>query len=289
MNNISGKTKLFGLIGDPVSHSLSPKMHNFAFNQLELDYIYLAFNVKAGKADDALKAMKALDIKGYNVTMPLKTEVVPYLDRLTAEAKIIGAVNTIVNHNGELVGHNTDGSGMVHAIKSSGTELFRKNVVIFGSGGAGTSVLASVGLEQPFSVTICVNSTSNTEKADKVTAALLEEHPEVLIQKVVYNTPEFNQAVKNAHIIINTTPVGMSPNETDSPLEDTSLLNPSQLVADAVYKPIETRLLQQAKAIGCKTVNGVGMLVWQGAEAFRLFTGEEMPIKSVKEYLFKGD
>jgi len=269
---ISGKTKICALIGDPVEHSLSPHIHNAAFKHLKLNFVYIAFKVSRENVKEALLGVRALGIKGLNVTMPLKTSVIPYLDKLDSNAEKIGAVNTILNHEGTLIGYNTDGLGALHALRARGQNPSGKNILILGAGGAARAVAFAL-CEEACTLTI-LNRTFR--KAKK----LAEELGEKFGKKVKHGRlapQDLKTNVKEADILINATSVGMIPYENETPV-DTKLLHSNLTVFDLVYNPQETRLLREAKAAGARTIDGLSMLIHQGAISFEIWTGRKAPI-----------
>ncbi|WP_333887654.1 shikimate dehydrogenase [Clostridium sp.] len=287
-NDISGKTGLLGLIGNPVDHSKSPVMYNYSFEKLNLDYIYLAFQVALEKVPDAITAIKTFKIRGSNVTMPCKSEVVKYMDELSPAACIIGAVNTIVNDNGKLTGHITDGVGFVRSLKEEGVEVKGKKITIMGSGGAATAIQVQCALDSAKELSIFNIKDTFYERAQKNVETIKKEVPGCTVNLYDLNdTERLHEEVDSSDILINATLVGMHPNEDESNIKDTSIFRKGLVVADTVYHPKKTNFLKDAEAAGCKIVGGLGMLLWQGAEAFKLYTGLEMPVDEIKELYFK--
>lgn len=284
---ISGHTRLLALIGSPVGHSGSPAMYNYSFEKLGLDYAYVAFDVKEDGVKGALDAMRLFNMRGMNVTMPDKVEAARYMDELSPAAQIIGAVNTIVNEDGKLIGHMTDGEGFVNNLKDHGVSIVGKKMVVAGGGGAATAIQVQCALDGAKEITILNKKDSFFERtlatAEKIKAAV----PECIVN--VYDIDDADRMAKEiqtADIFVNATIVGMKPMDDQSIIKDLSLLRPELVVADIVYNPEETKLLKDAKAAGCTCVGGKGMLVWQGASAFQLYTGMEMPVEEVKELLY---
>lgn len=284
---ISGHTRLLALIGSPVGHSGSPAMYNYSFEKLGLDYAYVAFDVKEDGVKGALDAMRLFNMRGMNVTMPDKVEAARYMDELSPAAQIIGAVNTIVNEDGKLIGHMTDGEGFVNNLKDHGVSIVGKKMVVAGGGGAATAIQVQCALDGAKEITILNKKDSFFERtlatAEKIKAAV----PECIVN--VYDIDDADRMAKEiqtADIFVNATIVGMKPMDDQSIIKDLSLLRPELVVADIVYNPEETKLLKDAKAAGCTCVGGKGMLVWQGASAFQLYTGMEMPVEGVKELLY---
>ena len=284
---ISGHTRLLALIGSPVGHSGSPAMYNYSFEKLGLDYAYVAFDVKEDGVKDALNAMRLFQMRGMNVTMPDKVEAARYMDELSPAAQIIGAVNTIVNEDGKLIGYMTDGEGFVNNLKDHGVSIVGKKMVVAGGGGAATAIQVQCALDGAKEITIFNKKDSFFERtlatAEKIRAAV----PACVVNVYdIDDADKLQEELASADIFVNATIVGMKPMEDQSIIKEVSWLRPDLVVADIVYNPEETKLLREAKAAGCTCVGGKGMLVWQGASAFRLYTGMEMPVEEVKELLY---
>ena len=284
---ITGSTGLLGLIGSPVSHSGSPAMYNYSFRELGLDYAYLAFDVPIEEVKHAIQAIKTFHMRGCNVTMPCKTEVVQYMDELSPAAEIIGAVNTIVNEDGKLVGHITDGTGFVDNLKDHGTQVKGKKITIAGGGGAATAVQVQCALDGAGAISIFNRKDAfwgrTLETADKIKAAC------PACKVAVYDIEDaekMKEEMAESDIFVNATIVGMKPMENETVVKDSSAFHKDLVVCDVVYNPIETRLLREAKEKGCKCIGGQGMLLWQGVAAFKLYTGMDMPVEGVKKILF---
>lgn len=286
---ISGHTRLLALIGSPVGHSGSPAMYNYSFEKLGLDYAYMAFDVKEDGVKAALDAMRLFNMRGMNVTMPDKVEAARHMDELSPAAQIIGAVNTIVNEDGKLIGHMTDGEGFVNNLKDHGISIVGKKMVIAGGGGAATAIQVQCALDGAKEIVILNKKDAFFERiiqtAEKIKAAV----PTCEVQVYdIDDEQQFKAELDTADIFVNATVVGMKPMDDQSIIKDVSWLRADLVVADIVYNPEETKLLKDAKAAGCTCVGGKGMLVWQGASAFKLYTGEEMPVEGVKELLYGG-
>ena len=284
---ISGHTGLLALIGSPVGHSASPLMYNYSFERLGLDYAYVAFDVKEEGVKQALDAMRLFDMRGMNVTMPDKVEAAKYMDELSPAAQIIGAVNTIVNEDGKLIGHMTDGEGFVNNLKDHGVSIEGKKLVVAGGGGAATAIQVQCALDGAKEIAIFNKKDGffarTEETAEKIKAAV--STCEVKVYDID-DEAKLKEEIASADVFVNATIVGMKPMDDQSVIKDLSMLRSNLVVADIVYNPEETKLLKDAKAAGCICVGGKGMLVWQGASAFRLYTGEEMPVEEVKELLY---
>ena len=277
--NISGKTKICGLIGDPVEHTMSPVMHNAAFDKLGLDYAYLPFRVSPEELPQAVSGLKALNATGFNVTIPHKVAVMPLLDKLDPLAEKIGAVNTVVNDNGVLKGYNTDASGFLQALLERGVEPAGKNIVLLGAGGAARAI-SYILAERNVHLTI-LNRREELDWAEAIAANIRKDLGKDI--KVFELLPDYlAAALEPADILVNATSVGMSPAGGVSPVP-AQLIKSGLVVVDIVYNPVRTKLLQDAAAAGAVTVEGLDMLVWQGALAFEKWTGQKPPFDLMKE------
>jgi shikimate dehydrogenase len=269
---ISGKTKICALIGDPIEHTMSPVMHNTAYKKLGLDYIYIPFRVKPEQLAQAVAGLRALNVRGFNVTIPHKVAIIPLLDGLDPLAEKIGAVNTVVNNDGELRGFNTDAAGFLRALLEHGIKPKGKKVIVLGAGGASraiTYILAEKGAH----LTI-LNRQQELDWAEDIAQLIRED----LRQEVkVLELGHLTEALAGADLLVNATSVGMSPAIKDSPVT-AGLLDKVPVVFDIVYNPIITRLLREAALAGAKTIGGLDMLAWQGALAFEMWTGQTAPI-----------
>ena len=284
---ITGHTRLTALLGSPVAHSISPLMHNEAFRLLDLDYTYLCFDVKEETLPSAVEGLKACGIRGFNLTMPNKNKIVELLDELSPAARLIGAVNTVVNDNGHLTGYNTDGVGYMQAVKDAGYDITDKTITVMGAGGAATAICAQAALDGVEKIHIFARETSRFWSR---TQKLVENINSTLPCKAVLHenkdTKALAHTISESALLLNATSVGMAPNTEGTIIEDTSLYHPDLIVSDVIYNPRETRFLREAREAGCRTFNGMYMLLYQGAEAFRLWTGKEMPVKEIKAKYF---
>jgi shikimate dehydrogenase len=276
MNSITGKTKVCGIIGDPIEHSMSPVMHNAAFEALGLDYAYLPFRVRREELPEAIAGIRALNLVGLNVTLPHKVSVIPLLDKLDTMAERMGAVNTIVNENGVLAGYNTDAPGFLQALLSKGIEPDGKNIVILGAGGAAKGI--SFILAEAGANLIILNRTLS--RAEELASQITQYYHRKL-EAMALSEESLKQALNGADVLVNTTSVGMVPGVDQTPVP-AKLLKPDMTVFDIVYNPLETRLLRETKAAGARTIDGLDMLVWQGVLAFYKFTGREAPFEIMK-------
>ncbi len=266
---IDGSTRLYALMGDPVEHSLSPRMHNAAFRRMGLNYAYLAFRVDQTGLPEAIRAIKALGMCGVNITMPHKTSVMPLLDSIHPQALSIGAVNTIVNRDGRLTGFNTDAGGFSRLLAGAGLALRGHKTVLLGSGGAARAIgysLAEAGAQ-----IVILNRAANLPRAEALALELAAGHG---IQATALELSRDNlaEALAGARLLVNATSAGMSPGDRETPVP-AALLDPGLTVADIVYQPSPTRLLREAAAAGCRTIGGLAMLAAQAELSFELWTG----------------
>lgn len=277
-HTISGKTSIVGLIGWPVSHSVSPPMHNAAFDALGLDWRYVPLPVDATSPElvgRAVAGLHALGLKGSNVTVPHKQAVMPFLDELTPAAETIGAVNTIVvREDGSLLGDNTDTRGFVADLRAHRVSLASANALVLGAGGSARAVVYGLAEAGCASVTLLNRTVS---KATGLTAAIQPLFPGCTMSALPFPAG-VAQAADSADLIVNCTSMGMTPNSETMPWDEDVAFRPGQTVYDLVYNPPRTRLLQKAEADGARAIGGLGMLIWQGAIAFELWTGQQPPV-----------
>lgn len=279
--NVSGKTKVLGIFGFPVEHTLSPLMHNAAFKTLGLDMCYLPFKVSPDDLPDAVNAIKALNILGVNVTVPHKEKIIPLLDEVDKEALFIGAVNTIVNKDGRLKGYNTDGRGFIKSLSEAGIHVRGKKILIIGAGGASRAI--SYYLSEKAGKLFLFDI--DKKKVKRLINDLTKIRKNVFFFS--YQQSAISHQLKEIDIIINATPLGL---KKEDPLPfDVNQLGARQVVCDLIYK--KTRLLDKASKKGCRTLSGLGMLLWQGVFAFELWTGRKPPVKVMRkaiDYLGSG-
>jgi len=274
---ISGKTKVCAIIGDPVEHSLSPLMHNAAFKELKLNMVYVAFTVTRSELKDAIIGARILGFRGLNVTMPHKNAVMKYLDETDSTAKSIGAVNTILNDEGRLVGFNTDGIGAMRALKENGVSLDGKKLLLLGAGGAGRAIASQAA--QEVEELVVLNRTSG--KAERLAEVLRKKFGEK-VRGGAFSPDFLKEEMKDADILVNATSVGMHPDVNRSLVLGT-LLRPDLCIMDIIYSPLETKLVTDAKAVGAKVVSGLEMLIYQGAVSFEIWTNQPAPVEVMKE------
>ena len=285
--NITGRTRLLALFGSPVAHSGSPAMYNYSFDELGIDYVYTAIDIKREELKQAVAAAKLYNMRGFNLTMPCKNEAINYIDKLSPAAKLAGAVNTVINDNGILTGYITDGSGFINNLKYNGIDIVGKKIIVAGGGGAATAILVQSALEGAGEVIVFSRKEGFLTRVLKVVEELKEFSKNTVINAYdINNIERFTAEIRSSDIFVNATIVGMKPMEDESIVKDTCAFRKGLVVADAVYNPEKTRLLSEAEAAGCKCIYGKGMLLWQGAEAFKLFTGMDMPVEKVRERFF---
>ena len=280
---ISGKTKICGLIGSPVEHTMSPAMHNAAFEEMGLDYRYVAFEVDGGDIGAAVAGMRALKIRGLNVTIPHKVSVIPCLDELDDLADKIGAVNTIVNDAGVLKGYNTDATGFLGSLLEKGVEPDGKNVVLLGAGGASRAI--SFILARRGAHLVILNRIEELDWAVDLAARISEAFGEE-VEALEMTEANLAGELKGADILVNATSVGMSPRVDGTPVP-AGLLKGGLTVFDVVYNPLQTRLLKEAEVAGARAISGVDMLIWQGVLAFEKWTGLRPPVELMRNEVMK--
>ena len=287
-SRISGHTKLYCLIGSPVGHSGSPAMYNYSFARTGVDAAYLAFEIPLDKVQEGVAALKTFQVGGFNVTMPDKTAVAGIVDDLSPAARLIGACNTVtVGEDGKLTGHNTDGIGVVRNLHEHGVEVQQKKLVVLGAGGAATAICVQAALDGAAEIAI-FNRKDEFYANGELTVEKLQQAVPACKASItpLEDGAALAEAVKGCDILVNATKVGMKPLDGET-LIDPALFRPELVVADTVYNPRETRMIQEAKAAGCKAaVGGIGMLLWQGVAAYKLFTGKDMPAQEVLEKFF---
>ena len=280
---INGKTKIIGLIGENIENSLSPFIHNQIIIKYSLDFCYLPFQVKEADLNKAIQGIKALNIKGVNVTFPYKEKVIEFLDEVEESARRIGAVNTIVNNKGNLSGYNTDVIGFKKSLQDKGKFVIKeKNAVVLGAGGAARGVIYTL-LEEGIEEISIFNRT--LEKAEKIKQDFSPFFPRSSINIFSFEQNNIKDKIKEANLLVNATSIGMAPQVCNTPLPDEKLFHPNLLVYDLIYHPAKTFFLKQAERAGAKIINGVPMLVYQGIESLYLWTGFKPEGKEVLEII----
>lgn len=282
---ITGHTELLTLMAYPIRHSGSPAMHNEAAAYLGLDYAYLCFDVDQSNLKEAIGAMRALKVRGGNLSMPNKIAVIQYLDKLSPQAQMCGAVNTIVNDDGVLTGHITDGIGYLRALEDNDIHIQGKKMTLVGTGGAGTAILVQAALSGVGELAV-FNRRDQFHQRGKDMVEMVKE--KTGCKAAFYDLEDLDrlkEEISNSYLLTNATCVGMADLAGQTFLPGPEYLRPELIVSDVIYAPKETALLAMARQVGCKAMNGEGMMLFQGAEAFRLWTGQEMPIAHMKEVL----
>lgn len=282
--NPSGSTSLICLLGSPVSHSISPAMHNTAFDALKLNYSYMAFDVDKANLETAVNGLKSLNCRGFNLTMPLKTAIIPLLDDIDDAAKLANSVNTCVFENGKLKGYTTDGIGFLESMADSGIQYMDKTITMLGAGGAATAIVTQAALEGVKKINILKRKNASFAATEDFADMLTKSTECDVVVYDICDSSIMKFCLDESDILINGTNVGMG--DDDNSLIPVEFLNPSLTVCDVIYHPPETRLLKDAKSVGCKTMNGKYMLLYQGAAAFKLWTGKDMPIEQIKASCF---
>lgn len=285
-SKITGYTKLTGLLGSPVAHSKSPMMHNESFRQLGLDFVYLAFDVKEEGLETAVEGLKVLGVRGWNVTMPDKNKMCDLADQLSVASRISHSVNTIVNENGTLVGHTTDGVGFMRAVQEEGQEIIGKKMVVIGAGGAAAAIVVQAALDGVSEISVFNRKGSSFERMERIMHELRQVTECKLAIYDFHDKERMRQEIAESVILVNATSVGMAPDTEASAITDSSMFHAGLFVYDVIYNPQETKLMRQAKEAGCKVAGGLSMLLYQGAESFKLWTGKEMPVEIIKEKYF---
>lgn len=282
---ITGHTELIGLIAKPIRHSKSPMMHNTAFEALGLDYAYLVFEVDNDNLEQSVKGLKALGVRGFNVSMPNKGPIMQYLDEILPAGELCQAVNTVVNENGRLIGTSTDGLGFMMACQDNNMPIIGKKVTLLGAGGAATAIAMQAGLDGVAEISIFNRDDEffdrAQENADKLNAKTGCKARAFRLE----DTEALRREINDSVMLINATGCGFAAQVGQCPIPDKSFLRPDLMVADVIYSPARTALLEMAQEVGCPNMNGIGMMLYQGAAAFKMWTGHEMPIDAVKAAL----
>lgn len=282
---ITGTTKLLCLLGDPVEHSKSPMMHNTAARLLDLDYAYLAYRVSEQELPLAVDALKLFGARGWNLTMPLKTAMADLADELSPAAELAKSVNTVVNEGGRLIGHTTDGIGFMRSATAEGVELAGKDIVLLGAGGAASAICVQAALDGVRGIHMFKRKNASWDTTEQFISRVSRKTGCDITLEDISDDAALRMRLRDATMLVNATNVGMAPHIDDSPI-DPSLLYPELIVSDIIYNPAETKLMREAAAKGCKTFNGMYMLLYQGAAAFELWTGREMPIQEIRKKFF---
>lgn len=280
---ISGNTRLAGFFGHPAKHSISPKMHNLAFAMCQIDARYLAFDVLPEHLETSVQAIRSLHLLGVNISMPHKQHVISYLDGLSESAELIGAVNTIVNDEGRLIGHNTDGIGFMRSLSEIKVDVLGKEITVLGAGGASTAIICQAALDGVKKINVISRPGNNFEKMDAKAQKMRQNLPCEIVMIEASQQRLIKDACQSSCLLVNATNVGMGDLEHEIPFIDPQWLRKELAVYDIIYHPAQTPLLKKAKETGAVTANGLGMLFHQGAAAFELWTKQEMPAQIIND------
>ena len=286
-NTITGHTQLLCLLGDPVSHSISPAMHNLSFETLGLDYVYLAFRTNIEQFENTTETLKQVGARGFNCTMPCKRIAADTCDELSPAANLMNSVNTVVIEEGRLIGHNTDGVGYMRSVIDAGYNIIGKEMTLLGSGGASSAILAQAALDGVSRINLFARKGNSWNIIEEQVNKINTQTPCRVLLNEFSDTTTLKSSIQNSAILVNASSVGMAPDTEQCLIPDTAYFHPELIVSDVIYNPRQTRLLQMAASAGLSTFNGMYMLLYQGAAAFKLWTGLEMPVDLVKKELFQ--
>ncbi len=279
-NRVTGRTKIIGIIGNPIEHSFSPQLHNTISSYLNVDLVYVPFKVEKNDLEKAVKGLKALNLVGFNVTIPFKKDIMKYIDDNTKEALLMGAVNTVKNIDGRFYGYNTDAEGFSRSFKEeSGVGFKDKKVAIIGAGGVSRAIAVKVAIEGAKKIAVLNRTESKASELSEV----INNNISKVSAGYGLDDKKAPEILKDCDIVINTTSSGMYPDILNCPLNDTFQFETGQIVYDAIYNPIKTSLLQRADEKGCITINGLGMLFYQGINAYEIWTGIKLKEEKIKE------
>ncbi|MEH7109556.1 shikimate dehydrogenase [Bacillus sp. JJ1764] len=270
--------KLYAVIGDPIGHSMSPVMHNDLFSYYQIDAHYMPFLVKAEQLEDAVRGLKAIGIGGFNVTVPHKSGIIPFLDGVDELAADIGAVNTVVNEDGKLIGYNTDGPGFLQGLMNELPSIEGKNILVIGAGGAARAIYFTLAKERAVEIDIANRTVSKAE-------SLIDDCP-YQSSSIALSLEDAGKNMEKYDLIVQTTMIGMAPKTMECPL-DLSVIKHQALVCDIIYNPLQTKFLQEAEHKGARIQNGIEMFVYQGALAFEKWTGIFPDVKRMRNMVLK--
>ncbi len=282
---ITGHTRLIGLIADPIRHSKSPMMHNTAFEALGLDYVYLAFELGKKSLEEAVYGMRALGARGFNVSMPYKAEMLRFMDEVLPAGQMCGAVNTVLIENGRLIGTSTDGEGFMQACRHNDMDIIGKKITILGAGGAATAITMQAGIDGVDEISIFTREGASRERALRNAEILSSETSCRATVHRLEDQEDLRREISDSVLLCNATGVGFGSQRGKCLIPDASFLRPDLFVTDVIYSPAETPLLKMANSAGCRTSNGLEMMLYQGAASFRIWTGREMPVDLVRKSL----
>ncbi len=284
---ITGETKLAAVLATPIKHSISPLIHNTAFKALGIDAVYLAFEVGTEELAASLETIKTFNLMGVNLSMPNKQLGYQLVDEASEVAHLVQSINTIVHQNGRLIGYNTDGYGFMESLRDENIDIIEQKFVFLGGGGAAISIIAQAAVDGAKEIVV-FNRSGNSYQQVEERLALISKQTSCTIKLFPLEQQELLKSeIATANVLVNATSVGMSPDVEGCLIPDSRWLRPDLAVTDIVYEPRETKLLTMAKKQGCQTVNGLGMLLHQGAQAFQLWTGQPMPIEVVRSAIKK--
>ena len=284
---ITGRTRLGCLLGTPVTHSLSPMMYNESFRLLGMDRVYLCFDTEHADLGAIVRSLRQIDVFGFNLTMPDKERILPFLDEIDPAAQMIGAVNTVKNEDGALIGYNTDGIGYMRSVREAGCAPSSCEMTLLGAGGAAASIAVHAALDGIPALHIVNRRGRSWEKALRLAETINQKtgcHADVTDMA---DAEAVHSCIAKSRLLTNATSIGMAPNEDATPIADPSWLHPELLVSDIIYNPRRTRLLREAEAQGCRCLNGLSMLLYQGTAAFHIWTGQDMPVEEVRRKYFQ--
>ncbi len=278
---ITGRTRLLGLLGNPVEHSVSPQLHNTLSVLLGIDAVYIPLKVESDRLGEMVEGLKAGNFSGFNVTIPFKEDILKYVDHITDEVRLVGSANTVLNKAGVLYASNTDADGFARAFEEeTGNDFQGKKVLILGAGGTTRSLAAKIASKGAKSLHI-LNRT--VKKAEDIASMVRSRYDTPCEAGEFEDKAALAGILKASDIIVNTTSIGLYPKMEESPLGDHLILDSRQIVYDVIYNPAKTKLLRQAESFGCKTANGLGMLFYQGILAYETWMGIKIPGEILKE------
>ncbi|MCD7820275.1 MAG: shikimate dehydrogenase [Lachnospiraceae bacterium] len=284
---ITGHTRLGCLLGSPVAHSISPMMYNEAFRLLDIDYVYLCFDTKNADLRSMVQTLREMNVFGFNLTMPDKERIMEYLDDISEAAQMIGAVNTVKNENGRLVGYNTDGIGYIDSMRDAGYDFTGGEMSLLGAGGAASSIAIQAALSGVPALHILNRKNGHSFPNALRLADQINAQTNCVADVIDLNdTGAVHTALIRSSLLTNATSVGMAPHTEATPITDLSCLHSGLYVSDIIYNPRKTRLLEDAEKAGCSISNGLYMLLYQGAAAFRIWTGTELPVEKIRAKYF---
>lgn len=284
---ISGHTRLGCLLGTPVSHSISPAMYNESFRLLDMDQVYLCFDTKEANLKTMVSSLRQMNVFGFNLTMPDKERIMEYLDDLSDAARMIGAVNTVTNENGRLIGHNTDGIGYMRSLKDVNYNAASGPMTLLGAGGAASSIAIQAALDKVPVLHIVNRRGRSWDNALRLADTINQNTSCRADVTDMADSAAVKSCILESTLLTNATSIGMAPNTDATPIADTTCFHPDLLVSDIIYNPRTTRLMKEASDAGCRTINGMYMLLYQGEAAFKIWTGKDMPVEAIREKFFQ--